>query len=109
MAPMDVFGGCVRPGSGLVSWWQAEGDASDAMGNNPGVPASGTSFDSGMVGSAFSFDGQSGSVQIPYSPGMATPSFTIECWVNPSSQVPCNDGLWQAFIFGQCYGCQLVV
>ena len=96
--------GCVRPGSGLVSWWAAEGDTSDRMGHNAGVPVGGVSFASGMVGQAFNFDGQSGSVQIPYSASLTqSVSFTWEMWVNPSAQVGS-----QAVIFGQSYSRALV-
>jgi len=105
MSPLDFSGGCVRPGSGLLSWWQGEWDACDFLNNNPGNLVAW--FDEGMVGTAFSFDGSSQSVQVPYltSPAcLATPSFTIECWVCPLAQ-----SAGQAFIFGQAYGRQLVV
>ncbi len=105
MSPLDFSGGCVRPGSGLLSWWQGEWNVWDSLWNNPGEPGAG--FDEGMVGTAFSFDGSSQSVQVPYltSPAcLATPSFTIECWVCPLAQ-----SAGQAFIFGQAYGRQLVV
>jgi hypothetical protein len=105
MTPLDLSGGCVRPGSGLVSWWQGEGTGSDSVGNNNGELINGASYDAGMVGSGFSFYGPwEESVQIPYRSTMATPSFTIEAWVYPSAPVD-----WQAFIFGQSYGRQLVV
>src|ERR1035441_7122298 len=104
LVPMDSGSACGRPGLGLVSWWQAEGDASDSRGNNPGVPVNGAPFYSGMVGQAFLLDGSSQAIEIPYSPSLATPSCSIECWVNPSAQ-PAE----QAFVYGQSYGRQLVV
>jgi hypothetical protein len=96
---------CVRPGSGLVSWWQGEWDASDSAGNNPGELVGAEYELFGMVGSGFSLYGPwEESVEIPYRSTMATPTLTIETWVYPSAQID-----WQAFIFGQGYGRQLIV
>ena len=67
LVPMDSGSACVRPGSGLVSWWRAEGGASDAMGANPGTLVNGASFSDGKVGQAFLLDGSSQYVEIPYS------------------------------------------
>jgi len=104
-APLTSGSTCVRPGSGLVSWWKAENNANDSAGNNPGERVNGASYDSGMVGVGFSLDGSlEESVEIPYASTMATPTFTIEAWVYPSDW---NGG--QAFIFGQAYGRQLIV
>jgi hypothetical protein len=104
-APLTSGPTCVRPGSGLVSWWQGECDASDSAGNNPGELVNGASCESGMVGFGFSLYGPwEESVEIPYQSTMATPSLTIETWVYPSAQID-----WQAFIFGQSYGRQLIV
>jgi hypothetical protein len=104
MKTLEESGNCVEPPSGLVSWWQAENDASDAVGSNPGTPVGDVPFATGMVGQAFSFDQSlSQSVQIPYATNLATPSFTFETWVYPSEAID-----WQAFIYGQAYGRQLV-
>jgi N-acetylneuraminic acid mutarotase len=107
MSPLDLSATCVQPPSGLVSWWQAEGDSSDAMGNNPGALVNGTSFAPGMVGLAFSFDQSSSqSVQIPYSTSLLTPAFTWEAWIYPTD-FDLIDA--QAWVFGQAYGRQLVM
>ena len=105
--PMDSLGGCVRPGSGLVSWRQAEGNANDSAGSNPGQTPNGADFVAGEVGQAFSLNAVNGmnqSIQLPNPSGMATPSFSVEAWVNPAHQIGS-----QAFVFGQAYGRQLVV
>ena len=39
---------CFPPPSGLVSWWAADGDATDIDGTNPGILKNGTSFGSGV-------------------------------------------------------------
>jgi uncharacterized repeat protein (TIGR02543 family) len=74
---------CTAPPSGLVSWWRAEGDASDVELNNPGMLTNGATFTSG-VGQAFSFNGVNAAVLVPSSPSLnfgAGDSFTIEAWV----------------------------
>jgi hypothetical protein len=102
--PLTLIGGCVRPGSGLLGWWRAEGNANDSAGANPGQLVGGVTYGSGEVAQTFSFNGQNASVQIPYASALATPSVTIEAWIYPSNQITS-----QAFIFGQAYARQLVV
>jgi len=101
---MGSLGPCVRPGSGLIGWWQAEYDADDSAGTNHAQLANGAYFDSGMVGQAFWLDGASQSIQVPYASNLISASFTFEMWVYPSAPIG-----WQAFVFGQGYGRQLVV
>ncbi len=70
----------------LVSWYRAEGDASDSAGSNHGVLENGATFTAGKVGQAFLFDGVEDEVSIPHS---AHQNFgdqmTLEAWVNPTS------------------------
>jgi len=102
MSPLDALGGCVQPPSGLVGWWQAEGNALDTTaGSNAGQLIGGAGFGSGEVGQAFLFNGSDQYVSLP---NLATPNFTMEAWIYPNSQPS-----WQAFIFGQSYGRQLIV
>jgi hypothetical protein len=100
----DSMATCVRAGSGLVGWWQADGSANDSAGSNNGTLMNGASFDSGIVGVAFNLNGSDQCVQIPYSLALTNSSFTVETWINPQGQPD-----WQAFIFGQAYGRQLIV
>ncbi len=86
-----------------VSWWAAEGDASDAFRRNTGTLQNGAGFASGVAGQAFTFDGVSQAVRIPYAPSLTSAAFSVEAWVNPTGQVS------QAFVFGQSYGRQLIV
>lgn len=48
---------CVAPPSGMVSWWDGEGDANDIIGTNDGTLVNGATFAPGKVSQAFSFDG----------------------------------------------------
>ena len=78
---------CVPAASNLVSWWRAEGDASDAAGTNSGILQGGVTFGGGEAGRSFIFDGSSGLVRIPASTELnvgAGNGFTIECWISPN-------------------------
>ena len=72
--------------AGIVSWYRAEGDASDFVGGNHGTLMNGATFTAGKVGQAFLFDGNDDFVSILDDPSLEPGSnFTIEAWVNPSS------------------------
>ena len=77
---------CAPAPSGLVGWWQGEGNATDIAGTDNGTLSGGVSFASGKVGQAFSFDGVNGSVVVPDSSSLRlTTQLTIETWINPRS------------------------
>jgi subtilisin-like proprotein convertase family protein len=75
--------------SGMVSWWPAEGDANDIIGNNNGTPVGGVTYAGGEVGQAFLLNGSSSYVSVPSNPGLdigaAGTGVTIEAWIKPSS------------------------
>lgn len=76
---------CAPPPAGLVSWWPAEGTAEDVAGDNDGT-ATGATYAAGMVGQAFSFDGDDDYVNISDSPGLDGHSaLTLEAWIRPAS------------------------
>jgi hypothetical protein len=54
--------------SGIVSWYKAEDNAGDAIGNNHGT-AHAVTYGPGMVGRAFQFDGR-GYVRVPDAPNL---------------------------------------
>ena len=87
-----------------IAWWPFEGDASDAFRNSPGAPQNSPNFPTGKVGQALNLNGANQCVTVAYSPNLASASFSVEAWVNPSGQV---NG--QACIFGQGAGRQLDV
>src|SRR5436190_4924067 len=73
---------CAGQPSGIVGWWPAEGNALDIIATNSGTLAEGaTASGTGMVGSAFTFDGSNSYVQIPDAPALKPANLTIECWV----------------------------
>jgi hypothetical protein len=101
---------CTPPPSGLVSWWQAEGDVVDSVGGNNGFLTNGATFATAEDGQGFSLDGVHSYVEIPDSPALSfTNDFSIELWYKdtglatgayggliakrPYPVVPCNFGL----------------
>src|SRR5260221_3122651 len=70
---------CFPPPSHLVSWWSAESNALDSAEGNNGTLGTGTSFATGEVGQAFSFDGTDDYVRVPDAANLRiTNAITIE-------------------------------
>src|SRR5262245_43832871 len=65
------------PPGDLVSWYRAEGNASDFLGVNPGSLQGGAAFATGKVGQAFDLDGVDDYVSIPDSPSLTLSSLTL--------------------------------
>ena len=73
---------CTTAPSGLVSWWPGDGNANDIVGGNDGTLVGGTTFATGFVGPAFSFDGAPDFVDAPLSQSLNV--YTITAWAEPS-------------------------
>jgi hypothetical protein len=74
---------CTPPPPGLVSWWPAEGDATDVTGGNNGTLGGATTFAAGMVGQAFKFGGAANdAVAVGAAPNLQLQSFSIEGWIS---------------------------
>ena len=66
----------------MVSWWPGDGNATDIMGNNDGALLNGTTFTTGKVGQAFSFDGGNDYISVPDDPSLDfTSALTIALWL----------------------------
>lgn len=67
---------------GLVAWWAAEGNATDATANHhDGTVSGGVSYGAGQYGTGFAFDGIDGVVEVPDSPALRfTNALSIEFW-----------------------------
>jgi hypothetical protein len=77
---------CTPGAAGLIGWWSGDGNANDLLGANNGLLQGGASASAvGLDGSAFSFDGTNGYVQIADSPTLRPTNLTIEAWVRFSS------------------------
>ncbi|GGZ77754.1 LamG-like jellyroll fold domain-containing protein [Algibacter mikhailovii] len=71
---------CAIPPNSLISWWAAEDNANDSVGNNNGTP-NGVSYSTGTVNSAFEFDGVNDVVNVPSSTNLdITGDVTVEFW-----------------------------
>lgn len=87
---IDGFGGTntvdysdTQGAAGQVSRYRADGNALDAVGNNPGVLVNGT-YGPGRFGQAFQFSGYDnpGYVQVRDAPGLEPATVSVEAWVN---------------------------
>jgi hypothetical protein len=75
---------CTPPSSNLVSWWPADGFASDVIGTNNPTILIDITYPTGKVGRAFSFNGANSRFSIPNSPSLnfgSNADFSIEGWV----------------------------
>jgi hypothetical protein len=101
------------PSSSLVSWWPAEGNASDIVGTNNGTMRNGATFAPGKVGQGFYLDGADDFVLVPDNPSLDFASgFSVQLWYRsdrPSSGEPlidkrngvsCNYGAIVSTIYG---------
>ncbi|PYI87477.1 MAG: hypothetical protein DME26_06045 [Verrucomicrobia bacterium] len=69
--------------SGLISWWQGEGNVLDSVGSNNGALNVPLSYTAGQSGQAFSISG--GIVQIPDSPSLDPSNVTVQAWVRATA------------------------
>ncbi len=82
VAAVNLQAACTPPPSGLVAWWQAEGNANDFTGaHNGALSGSGATYAGGRVGQGFRFDGTNGYVAIPDSAALKPANVTVEAWV----------------------------
>ncbi|MCX7771093.1 MAG: CSLREA domain-containing protein, partial [Proteobacteria bacterium] len=72
---------CLPTPSGMVSWWKAENNALDVAGSSNGILMNGATFAQGLVGQAFSFDGEDDYVVVGNSSSLKPSQFTIDAWV----------------------------
>src|SRR5262245_41581087 len=93
---------CVPRLPGLVGWWRGNGDSSDVVGKNNGALLGNASFAPGIVGQAFSFDGDNDSVMIGNPAALQLQNFTIEAWIKRVSpnQASLDPGYTVGHIFG---------
>ncbi|MEW6302149.1 MAG: choice-of-anchor D domain-containing protein [Verrucomicrobiota bacterium] len=79
----DIQGASIADlNSNAVSWWKAENNANDAINNNHGTLNGDTTYATGKVGNAFSFDGSGDFISVPDASSLdLSGSFTIEGWI----------------------------
>jgi choice-of-anchor C domain-containing protein len=96
---------CVNPASGLVGWWKGDGNSIDAIGTNSGTVSGNTGFSAGIVGEAFSFDGDRDSVVLGNPAALRLQDFAIEAWIKrANTNLASLDTSQVGSIFGYGYG-----
>lgn len=82
--------------SGLIAWWQGEGDMLDSVGTHHGGGSATPTYASGRYGQAFQFNGTDQSVSIPdiHADLDSWTQFTLEAWVNfdQTADIPGSPG-----------------
>ena len=71
--------------SSIYGAWNGENNANDSVGTNHGTLMNGTTFTTGKLGKAFTFDGVNDYIEFPSNTMNLTGDFTISFWVNLSS------------------------
>jgi formylglycine-generating enzyme required for sulfatase activity len=73
---------CDLDAAALVSWWQAEDDFTDSVGENHGASANGTvGFVTGVTGQAFTFSRNQAYVDVPADASLDLTAFSVEGWM----------------------------
>ena len=83
-----AYAQCFPKPSGLIGWWQGEGNALDSAGTNNGTFRFGSAVSgTGEVGQGFIFNGQGADIIVPNNPQWAfgTNDFSIELWANTTT------------------------
>ena len=90
---------CVAPPAGLVGWWPGDSTHDVVAGNNGTIVGS-TNYVPGMVGSAFSFNGNGNGLALNNSLALQLQDFTIEAWVKrASSSIATYDSSGESLVF----------
>jgi hypothetical protein len=74
------YSGDILPVPGQVSWYQAEGNALDAIGSNHGIPIL-VGYKPGREGRAFWFVGDDDYIRVPNAPSLEPTRISVEAWV----------------------------
>ncbi len=74
---------CINPPPKMISWWPGDGSASDIQNDNDATTQNGTTYNVGIVGPAFLFDGFDDFVDAGNDPSLHVSSgdFTVDTWV----------------------------
>ncbi len=107
---------CADSPENMISWWAGDNNTNDLYEKNNGNPQGGVSYTSGIVNSAFLFDGVDDVVVVPSSSDLdITGDVTVELWAkqtvfNLENTVICKGTLDKSFVFsmrflGATFGC----
>src|ERR1051325_236300 len=99
-APFSRAQSCVLAPSGLVGLWRGEKSAVDLVTGNQGKLVNNVSFTDGLVGHAFSFDGERSGAVLEDNVAYHLQDFTIEAWVRRENASIVSRGPDGGEIFG---------
>ena len=93
--PFGTPSSCTPAPSGLVGWWQGEGNANDNAGTNNAALFGGATYATGKVGQGFRLDGTNAYVAIPDAAALKPANVTVEAWVwlDPNVTGPRNEAI----------------
>ncbi|UCG24569.1 MAG: hypothetical protein JSW55_00785 [Chloroflexota bacterium] len=95
---------CLAPPAGIVSRWPGDGHAGDIADGNDGTLEGNATFADGMVGQAFSFDGDGDYVKVPRAANLDVGGeLTIELWMKADPSNP-MDSCCQGLVATDHYG-----
>ncbi len=84
-----VGASCVEPPEQLVAWWTADGTTLDMIGSMEAKPVGAPTFEDGVAGHAFVFDGEDDYLEVAHDERLdvGTRDFTVDMWVRFDSTV----------------------
>jgi uncharacterized protein YjdB/RPA family protein len=86
---------CYVPSSGLIAWYPFTGNANDSSGNSINGIVSGASLTTdrfGNANAAYSLNGTTDYIEIPYSPLFDNPTYSFSFWVKTPISTPSYGG-----------------
>lgn len=86
---MVEAGECIHSTVGMVGWWKFNNNTTDSsLLNQVGAPTNLTSSigQAGIANTAYTFDGTSSFLTVPYTSAFSTNVQTVSLWINPTSQ-----------------------
>jgi len=90
---------CAEPPSGLISWWQAEGNAIDRMGTINGSLVGNTTYGPGFIGQCFVLDGDGDAITLGNLSSFGLQVFTVEMWIKRTSTTLSTQNGSKAYLF----------
>src|SRR4051794_40077499 len=76
---------CLTQPADMAAWYPGDGNTNEVLQGTSGTRLGNTSFATGQVGQALSFDGTNSSVSIGNPASLQLQDFTIEAWVKRGS------------------------
>ena len=77
---------CVQPPKGQMVWFPGDGNPNDHVENMAATLKNGVTYAPGLVGQAFSLDGDDDYMEVPFFPvPSSVNAFSIETWIKPAN------------------------